>query len=166
MALFRVEFQGQKSHTLTVTHMQIIICGAVLVCFANLFCRLFGAPQRSTNDAACNVVSICYLVAPGRGTLSERQQKLGAHLRVLQRLAEIYNVAVLCTNQVQADPAGGAFVMVVDPKKPIGGHILAHAATTRLMVKKGRGNQRICKVLDSPDVAEAEAGTSTLRADC
>ena len=35
---------------------------------------------------------------------------------------------------------------VQDPKKPIGGHIMAHASTTRLYLRKGRGETRICKV--------------------
>ncbi|KAK6030892.1 hypothetical protein OSTOST_02959 [Ostertagia ostertagi] len=45
----------------------------------------------------------------------------------------------------------------VDPKKPIGGHILAHASTTRIMLKKGRGETRIAKIYDSPDMPENEA---------
>lgn len=45
----------------------------------------------------------------------------------------------------------------VDPKKPIGGHILAHASTTRISLKKGKGNERIARIYDSPDMPEAEA---------
>lgn len=37
-----------------------------------------------------------------------------------------------------ADPGGG-MTFVADTKKPIGGHILAHASTTRLYLRKGRG---------------------------
>lgn len=55
-----------------------------------------------------------------------------------------------------ADPAGGV-TFVADPKKPIGGHVLAHASTTRLYLKKGRGEQRIAKLYDSPDMPESEA---------
>jgi len=36
---------------------------------------------------------------------------------------------------VIADPGGGMFIS--DPKKPAGGHVLAHAATIRLMFRKG-----------------------------
>ncbi len=43
-----------------------------------------------------------------------------------------------------ADP-GANVAFVADPKKPIGGNILAHASTTRLYFKKGKGNVRICK---------------------
>lgn len=44
-----------------------------------------------------------------------------------------------------------------DPKKPIGGNIMAHASTTRLYLRKGRGETRICKVYDSPCLPESES---------
>jgi meiotic recombination protein DMC1 len=45
---------------------------------------------------------------------------------------------VFITNQVMADPGGG-MSYAVDPKKPIGGHILAHASQTRMFLRKGKG---------------------------
>jgi meiotic recombination protein DMC1 len=42
-------------------------------------------------------------------------------------------------------------------KKPIGGHVMAHASTTRISLRKGRGEQRIAKIIDSPMLPEAEA---------
>ena len=56
---------------------------------------------------------------------------------------------------VIADPGGGMFI--TDPKKPAGGHVLAHAATIRLMLRKGKGEQRICKIFDAPNLPEGEA---------
>lgn len=47
-----------------------------------------------------------------------------------------------------------------DPKKPIGGHILAHASTVRVSLRKGRGENRVAKIYDSPDLPEAEANYS------
>ena len=91
----------------------------------------------------------------GRGELSERQQVLGKVLSKLMKLSEQFNVAVYMTNQVMADP--GNTMAHVDPKKPIGGHVLAHASTTRLYFRKGKGEQRICKIFDSPCLAENEA---------
>ena len=44
-----------------------------------------------------------------------------------------------------------------DAKKPIGGHIIAHASTTRLSLRKGRGESRVCKIYDSPCLPEGEA---------
>lgn len=67
-----------------------------------------------------------------------------------------YNVAVFITNQMTSDPGGG-LTFVADPKKPVGGHVLAHASTTRLSLRKGRGENRVAKIYDSPDVPEAEA---------
>ena len=92
----------------------------------------------------------------GRGELSERQQVLGKMLSRIMKIAEQFNIAVYLTNQVMADPGGGA-TFVQDPKKPVGGHILAHASTTRLYLRKGRGEQRICKMYDSPCLPEGEA---------
>lgn len=92
----------------------------------------------------------------GRGELAERQQKLAKMMSQLIKLAEEFNVCVYITNQVVADP-GGASVFVADPKKPVGGHILAHASTTRLSLRKGRGEQRIAKIYDSPSLPETEA---------
>lgn len=34
---------------------------------------------------------------------------------------------------------------------------MAHASTTRLYLRKGRGEQRICRVFDSPNLPEHEA---------
>ncbi|CCW68978.1 unnamed protein product [Phytomonas sp. Hart1] len=91
----------------------------------------------------------------GRGELAERQQKLGRMMSQLLKIAEEFNIAVYITNQVVSDP-GGASMFVADPKKPIGGHVLAHASTTRLSLRKGRGDQRICKIYDSPSLPEME----------
>ena len=41
-----------------------------------------------------------------------------------------------------------AFSFQADPKKPIGGNILAHASTTRISLRKGRGEVRIAKIYD------------------
>jgi len=91
----------------------------------------------------------------GRGELAARQQHMARFLRVLQRLADEFGVAVVMTNQVVANPDSGPYAG--DTKKPIWGHILAHASTTRLSLRKGRGETRICKVYDSPCLPEAEA---------
>ena len=78
----------------------------------------------------------------GRGELSERQVVLGKTLSKIMKLSEQFNVAVFITNQVMADP-GANVTFVPDPKKPIGGHILAHASTTRLSLRKGRADTRL-----------------------
>ena len=93
----------------------------------------------------------------GRGELSSRQTHLARFMRVLQRLADEFGIAVVITNQVVAQVDGGPSAMFnPDPKKPIGGNIIAHASTTRLSLKKGRGETRICKIYDSPCLPESD----------
>lgn len=79
----------------------------------------------------------------GRGELSDRQIQLGQFLRQLTRLAEEFGIAVVITNQVVANPDGMSFAK--DNTKPIGGNIIAHASTTRLKLKKGRGENRLLR---------------------
>ncbi|KZZ88122.1 DNA repair protein RAD51 [Ascosphaera apis ARSEF 7405] len=94
----------------------------------------------------------------GRGELSSRQTHLAKFMRTLRRLADEFGIAVVITNQVVAQVDGGPSAMFnPDPKKPIGGNIIAHASTTRLSLKKGRGETRICKIYDSPCLPESDA---------
>uniref|UniRef100_A0A0D3HRC7 RecA family profile 1 domain-containing protein n=1 Tax=Oryza barthii TaxID=65489 RepID=A0A0D3HRC7_9ORYZ len=102
-----------------------------------------------------SVIALFRVDFSGRGELAERQQKLAQMLSRLTKIAEEFNVAVYITNQVIADPGGGMFI--TDPKKPAGGHVLAHAATIRLMLRKGKGEQRVCKIFDAPNLPEGEA---------
>ena len=46
------------------------------------------------------------------------------------------------------------------PVKPIGGNIMAHATTTRLYLKKGRGDTRTMKIIASPSLGERDASFS------
>lgn len=91
----------------------------------------------------------------GRGELSERQCTLGKALSRITKIAEQFNIAVYMTNQVMSDPSGA--MTGADPRKPIGGNILGHMSTTRIYMKKGKGEMRICKIVDSPLVAEKDA---------
>lgn len=93
----------------------------------------------------------------GRGELSARQMHLARFLRTLLRLADEFGVAVVISNQVVAQVDGASAMFNADPKKPIGGNIMAHSSTTRLYLRKGRGENRICKIYDSPCLPEAEA---------
>lgn len=93
----------------------------------------------------------------GRGELSARQTHLAKFMRTLQRLADEFGIAVVITNQVVAQVDGGPSAMFnPDPKKPIGGNIIAHASTTRLSLRKGKANTRVCKIYDSPCLPESD----------
>ena len=89
----------------------------------------------------------------GRESLSERQQKLNSHLHKLLRIAQALNLAVVVTNQVQANPQA----FFGDPTRPAGGNILAHASTHRTMLRKASGGLRCAKIIDSPYLPESEA---------
>ncbi|CAJ0941204.1 unnamed protein product, partial [Mesorhabditis belari] len=93
----------------------------------------------------------------GRGELASRQQAIAKLMRCLARLADIFGVAVIITNQVTAQVDGGGGMYQSDPKKPIGGNVVAHMSTTRLGFRKGKAEQRVCKVHQSPSLPEAEA---------
>jgi len=88
----------------------------------------------------------------GRGMLADRQQKLNRYLHNLMRIAEQYNLAVYVTNQVMANPA----MMFGDPTTAIGGHIVGHASTYRLYLRRGKKNSRVAKMIDSPNLPENE----------
>ncbi|KAG1754833.1 Rad51-domain-containing protein [Suillus paluster] len=68
----------------------------------------------------------------GRGELSERQQKA-------------------------ADPGATMTFVAGGALKPIGGHILSHSSATRMFLRKGRAEERVAKLVDSPDRPESEA---------
>ncbi|KAL0578472.1 hypothetical protein V5O48_003521 [Marasmius crinis-equi] len=93
----------------------------------------------------------------GRGELGERQQKLAQMLSKLTKLSEEYNIAILLTNQVQSDPGATMTFVAGGALKPIGGHILSHASATRMFLRKGRAEERVAKLVDSPDRPESEA---------
>merc|ERR1719160_1312928 len=92
----------------------------------------------------------------GRSELADRQQALNRFLRKLQRIADEHGVAVVISNQVMSSPDSGAAAYMGPQVKPIGGHIIGHASQTRLYLRKGKGETRICKIYDSPNLPEGE----------
>ena len=89
----------------------------------------------------------------GRGQLADRQQKLNKYIhKGLMELAEKHNLAVYVTNQVMANPAQ----MFGDPTTPIGGHIVGHASTYRIYLRRGKKGSRVAKLIDSPNLPDNE----------
>ncbi|KAI0669754.1 DNA recombination and repair protein Rad51 [Trametes maxima] len=88
----------------------------------------------------------------GRGELSERQQKM---LSKLSKLSEEYNAR--SKNLSRSDPGATMTFVAGGALKPIGGHILSHASATRMYLRKGRAEERVAKLVDSPDRPESEA---------
>jgi DNA repair protein RadA len=93
-----------------------------------------------------SVISLHRAEYSGRGTLWDRQQKLNSMLHRLTRLAEVYNIAFVLTNQVQSNPDS---TFAGDPTKVAGGNILAHATTYRIFFRRA-GHNRIAIMQDSP----------------
>src|SRR3989338_552160 len=89
----------------------------------------------------------------GRGTLAERQHKLGTYLHNLMKLAETHNLAIYVTNQVMSNPAQ----MFGDPTVAIGGNIVGHASTYRIYLRRGKQGSRVAKMIDSPNLPDNEA---------
>jgi DNA repair protein RadA len=88
----------------------------------------------------------------GRGTLAERQQKLNRHMHMLSKLSSSHNLCVYVTNQVMAKPDQ----FFGDPTQAIGGHIVAHASTFRIYLRKGRKGTRVAKLIDAPNLPDGE----------
>jgi DNA repair protein RadA len=91
------------------------------------------------------IISLHRAEFAGRGTLADRQQRLNGMLHKLIRLVEIYNIAVVITNQVQSSPD----TFFGDPTKAAGGNVLGHSSTYRIYLRKS-GENRVAKMIDSP----------------
>src|SRR3989475_6952076 len=92
-----------------------------------------------------SIISLHRAEFAGRGTLADRQQKLNSILHRLVRLAEIFNIAIIITNQVQASPD----TFFGDPTKAAGGNIIGHSSTYRVYLRKS-GETRVARMIESP----------------
>ena len=88
----------------------------------------------------------------GRGTLAERQQKLNRHMHILAKLASSNNICVYVTNQVMAKPDQ----FFGDPTTAIVGHVVAHASTFRIYLRKGKKGTRVARLIDAPNLPDGE----------
>ena len=93
-----------------------------------------------------SVISLHRAEYLGRGTLWDRQQKINSMVHRLTRLAEVYNIAFVLTNQVQSNSHA---TFAGDPTKVAGGNNMAHATTYRIFFRKA-GHNRIAVMQDSP----------------
>jgi DNA repair protein RadA len=96
-----------------------------------------------------SIISLHRAEYPGRESLAERQQRLNIMLHKLIRLAEIYNIAIVVTNQVQSQPDNFFGINVADSTRASGGNIMGHACTYRIFLRKA-GHDRIAIMVDSP----------------
>lgn len=93
----------------------------------------------------------------GRGTLAARQQKINKHMRTLQKIADMYDIVILVTNQVSANP--GQFYG--NPTQAIGGNIVGHNSRERISLRRGKTikgeKSRHADLIDSPFLPDAGA---------
>jgi DNA repair protein RadA len=94
----------------------------------------------------------------GRDQLPARGGKVGAHMSLLHKLADIHDIAVYVTNQVTVEPAA----FYGDPTKPIGGHIVGHSSTFRVYLRMAAKGQRAALLLDAPDLPDAHINFNVL----
>ncbi|HEV8050220.1 MAG TPA: DNA repair and recombination protein RadA [Thermoplasmata archaeon] len=120
---------------------------------------LVGKAQELAREKPIKLIVVDSLTAhfrseyAGRGELAPRQQLLNKHLHELLKFGDTYNAAVIVTNQVSSRPD----ILFGDPTRPIGGNIVAHAATYRLYLRKSKPPKRIARLIDSPNLPEGEA---------
>lgn len=84
----------------------------------------------------------------GRSMLSERQQRLNKYLSTLSKIARVYKVAVVITNQVQSIPSDTAYSY--HPDSSTGGNILSHTSTHRIRLNKSGFENIYAKIVKSP----------------
>ena len=120
---------------------------------------LVGKAQELAREKPIRLIVVDSLTAhfrseyPGRGELAPRQQLLNKHLHELLKFGDTYNASIVVTNQVSARPD----ILFGDPTRPIGGNIVAHAATYRVYLRKSKPPKRIARLIDSPNLPEGEA---------
>jgi len=87
----------------------------------------------------------------GLGQLADRQKHLNRVLHSLMRIAEAYDLAVVYTNQVMANP--DPFATAMDKVMPVGGFVLGHASDIRLWLR--RATSKIRNQYEAPNARRA-----------
>jgi DNA repair protein RadA len=102
----------------------------------------------------------------GRAMLSERQQRLNNLMSTLSRIAQVYKIAVVVTNQIQATPDD----LNSNRITPIGGNVMEHASTYRINLRHHIENSRTARLVKSPchcnvdaEFAISDKGVSDLK---
>jgi DNA repair protein RadA len=86
----------------------------------------------------------------GREQLPARAGKLNRHMQQLHRFADLYNAAIFVTNQVFVTPG----ISFGDPTNPAGGHIVGHASTYRVYLRKAAKGARAAILKDAPELPD------------
>ncbi|MHA1116069.1 MAG: AAA family ATPase [Candidatus Heimdallarchaeaceae archaeon] len=87
----------------------------------------------------------------GLGELAERQKHLNVVIHKMMKLADAYNIAVVYTNQVMANP--DPFATALDKVQPVGGFVLGHASDIRIWLRRATSATK--KKYDAPNARRA-----------
>lgn len=87
----------------------------------------------------------------GRGELADRQIELKGILKYLRNMSVLFNMGVIITNQVTANPDPFGAKM-----KPIGGHVLGHYVKYIFSITKGMKNNRTVRLIKSPNKPQGD----------
>ena len=149
-ALYRTEYKGRGELSDRQVHMGRFLRSLTRLAGAHFLPTRSHVPARTAGAAAgaCGMFQSHMQVLIPSGTL------------MLRCTADEYGVAVVITNQVVAANLDGGSMFAGPSVKPIGGNIMAHASTTRIHVKKGKGDTRVAKIVSSPCLAEKDASFS------
>lgn len=85
----------------------------------------------------------------GRNTLPLKMGFLREFIGSLEDNAKLHKAGIIYTNQVSETPVMTAFSSKADTQMPVGGHSVAHCPTYSLFFRKGSGNIRVVRMMDS-----------------
>lgn len=156
-ALYRTEFNGRGELSARQIHLG----------------RFLRSLQRLADEFGCAVIVTnqvrspaarpdfhCYAFSQKHACSSRAAAFCCMHIHtcIIMHLIDLPFVSWVCRwLQVVAANLDGGSMFAGPSIKPIGGNIMAHASTTRLWLKKGRGENRMCKIISSPSLPERDA---------
>jgi len=127
-------------------HLQLLVDE-----IGSTICQMPEAGQKVKLIIVDSIIGLFRAEYKGREELSERQQTICELLHQLQKLADVYGIAVVITNQIQTCPDS----YFGETIKAAGGNVVAHGSTYRIFLKYS-GKNRIARMVDSPCHPERE----------
>jgi RecA/RadA recombinase len=88
----------------------------------------------------------------GREKLTRRQQLVRAEMEELARYVRRHNAVLIFTNQVYEKPVANPYAAPEDKVAGRGGLTVYHFSDYRIFLRKGFGNMRFARLVDSPDL--------------
>ena len=88
----------------------------------------------------------------GREKLTRRQQLVRAEMEELARYVRRHNAVFVFTNQVYDKPVANPYAAPEDKVVGRGGLTVYHFSDYRIFLRKGYGNMRFARLVDSPDL--------------